>query len=180
MRCARFRSRELIARMKIAGDLYMNAELPLGDGTQTPDDFVKQQSASTGLPEALCRGEHEEEPVRAERDGEHPEVADARVGFERADNRLRRGERRADQLPGAEPGAGPGAAVELARRSHVVAADHPDAGRAGAEAGPSGAVDAVSRGRSVLSRPVFRARRFRFIPAKRRSARRSSPRAAAA
>jgi acyl-CoA reductase-like NAD-dependent aldehyde dehydrogenase len=46
---------ELIARMKIAGDLYMNAELPLGDGTQTPQEFVRQQSASTGLPEALCR-----------------------------------------------------------------------------------------------------------------------------
>jgi hypothetical protein len=47
---------ELVARVKIAGDLYMNAELPLGDGSQTPDDFVKQQSASTGLPEVLCRG----------------------------------------------------------------------------------------------------------------------------
>jgi acyl-CoA reductase-like NAD-dependent aldehyde dehydrogenase len=46
---------ELIARMKIAGDSYMNDELPIGDGTQAPDDFVKQQSASTGLPEALCR-----------------------------------------------------------------------------------------------------------------------------
>ena len=47
---------ELIAKMRVAGDLYMNAELPLGDGTQTPDDFVRQQSASTGLPESLCRG----------------------------------------------------------------------------------------------------------------------------
>jgi acyl-CoA reductase-like NAD-dependent aldehyde dehydrogenase len=46
---------ELIERMKAAGDLYMNAELPLGDGSQTPDDFARQQSASTGLPEALCR-----------------------------------------------------------------------------------------------------------------------------
>jgi len=46
---------ELIARMKTAGDSYMNDELPIGDGTQTPDDFVRQQSASTGLPEALCR-----------------------------------------------------------------------------------------------------------------------------
>ena len=46
---------DLIACMKTAGDLYMNAELPLGDGTQTPDDFVRQQSASTGLPEAMCR-----------------------------------------------------------------------------------------------------------------------------
>ena len=47
---------ELLARMKVAGDLYMNAELPLGDGSQTPDDFARQQSASTGLPESLCRG----------------------------------------------------------------------------------------------------------------------------
>src|SRR5688500_18853896 len=46
---------DLIARMKVAGDLYMNAELPLGDGSQTPDDFANQQSASTGLPVALCR-----------------------------------------------------------------------------------------------------------------------------
>lgn len=46
---------DLIARMKTAGNLYMNAELPLGDGTQTPDDFVRQQSASTGLPEVMCR-----------------------------------------------------------------------------------------------------------------------------
>jgi acyl-CoA reductase-like NAD-dependent aldehyde dehydrogenase len=46
---------ELIARMKVAGDLYMNAELPLGDGSQTPEDFAQQQSASTGLPVALCR-----------------------------------------------------------------------------------------------------------------------------
>jgi acyl-CoA reductase-like NAD-dependent aldehyde dehydrogenase len=46
---------ELIARMKTAGNLYMNAELPLGDGMQTPDEFVRQQSGSTGLPEAMCR-----------------------------------------------------------------------------------------------------------------------------
>ena len=46
---------ELVARMKTAGDLYMNAELPLGDGSQTPDEFARQQSATTGLPESLCR-----------------------------------------------------------------------------------------------------------------------------
>src|SRR6185436_11703098 len=50
---------ELIAKMKIAGDLYTNAELPIGDGVQTPDDFVRQQSASTGLPEVLCRANME-------------------------------------------------------------------------------------------------------------------------
>jgi acyl-CoA reductase-like NAD-dependent aldehyde dehydrogenase len=51
----RFSIAELLAMMKTAGDYYMNAELPIGDGSQTPDQFVKQQSASTGLPESLCR-----------------------------------------------------------------------------------------------------------------------------
>jgi acyl-CoA reductase-like NAD-dependent aldehyde dehydrogenase len=46
---------DLIARAANAGDLYMNATLPMGDGSQSPDDFVKAQSATTGLPERLCR-----------------------------------------------------------------------------------------------------------------------------
>src|SRR6266508_1944933 len=46
---------ELIARVGAAGELYMNATLPMGDGTQTPDQFVRAQSASTGLPEHMCR-----------------------------------------------------------------------------------------------------------------------------
>src|SRR4249920_603377 len=46
---------ELIARAGKAGELYMNATLPIGDGTQSPDAFVRAQSASTGLPERLCR-----------------------------------------------------------------------------------------------------------------------------
>ena len=44
---------ELIARVAKAGELYASAELPMGDGRQTPDDFVHAQSASTGLPERL-------------------------------------------------------------------------------------------------------------------------------
>ena len=46
---------ELIARVVNAGDLYMNATLPMGDATQTPDEFVRAQSATTGIPERLCR-----------------------------------------------------------------------------------------------------------------------------
>jgi acyl-CoA reductase-like NAD-dependent aldehyde dehydrogenase len=46
---------DLIARVGKAGELYANAELPMGDGTQTPDAFVHAQSATTGLPERLCR-----------------------------------------------------------------------------------------------------------------------------
>jgi acyl-CoA reductase-like NAD-dependent aldehyde dehydrogenase len=46
---------ELISRVKKAADLYVEAELPLGDGTQTPEQFVRMQSATTGLPEHMCR-----------------------------------------------------------------------------------------------------------------------------
>src|SRR3989441_12189795 len=46
---------ELVVRVGKAGELYMDATLPMGDGTQTPDEFVRAQSASTGLPERLCR-----------------------------------------------------------------------------------------------------------------------------
>src|SRR6266704_82376 len=47
--------RELINMMKKAGELYKDATLPMGDGVQSPDDFARQQSASTGLPEHMCK-----------------------------------------------------------------------------------------------------------------------------
>jgi acyl-CoA reductase-like NAD-dependent aldehyde dehydrogenase len=47
--------RDILERVKKAGDLYVNADLPLGDGTQSPDQFVRMQSATTGLPEHMCR-----------------------------------------------------------------------------------------------------------------------------
>lgn len=46
---------DLIKMVKKAADLYVNADLPLGDGTQSPDQFVRMQSATTGLPEHMCR-----------------------------------------------------------------------------------------------------------------------------
>ena len=46
---------DLIAMMKKAADHYLNGTLPMGDGRQTPDDFARQQSASTGLPEHMCK-----------------------------------------------------------------------------------------------------------------------------
>src|SRR6188474_2573749 len=46
---------DLIAKVGAAGELYMNATLPIGDGTQTPEEFARAQSASTGLPERMCR-----------------------------------------------------------------------------------------------------------------------------
>src|SRR5262245_63139228 len=47
--------KEVLERIKKAADLYTKAELPLGDGTQTPEQFVRMQSATTGLPEHMCR-----------------------------------------------------------------------------------------------------------------------------
>jgi acyl-CoA reductase-like NAD-dependent aldehyde dehydrogenase len=50
-----FKPEDLIERIKKAADLYLNATLPMGDGTQTPDQFARQQSASTGLPEHMAK-----------------------------------------------------------------------------------------------------------------------------
>src|SRR5256712_3823274 len=47
--------RDLIKMMQKAADLYRDATLPMGDGVQSPDDFARQQSASTGLPEHMCK-----------------------------------------------------------------------------------------------------------------------------
>src|SRR5215471_6105125 len=47
--------KDLLGMVKKAGELYAKAELPLGDGTQSPDQFVRMQSATTGLPEHMCR-----------------------------------------------------------------------------------------------------------------------------
>ena len=46
--------RDLVQVMKKAADLYRDATLPMGDGEQSPADFARQQSASTGLPEHMC------------------------------------------------------------------------------------------------------------------------------
>ena len=50
---------QLIARLKRAADLYADQPLPMGDGRQTPEEFVHAQSASTGLPEHMCRANME-------------------------------------------------------------------------------------------------------------------------
>jgi acyl-CoA reductase-like NAD-dependent aldehyde dehydrogenase len=46
---------ELIGLMKKAADLYLEGDLPIGDGAQSPEAFTRQQSASTGLPEHMCK-----------------------------------------------------------------------------------------------------------------------------
>src|SRR5260370_18829710 len=46
---------ELIGLMKKAADLYLSDALPMGAGEQTPDEFARHPSASTGLPEHMCK-----------------------------------------------------------------------------------------------------------------------------
>ena len=46
---------ELVAMSKKAAELFENGDLKVGDSIQTVDQFVHQQSASTGLPEHMCR-----------------------------------------------------------------------------------------------------------------------------
>ncbi len=50
-----FTIKELMALAKKAGKLFMEGALPLGNSTQTFDDYVKQLSATTGMPQSLCR-----------------------------------------------------------------------------------------------------------------------------
>jgi acyl-CoA reductase-like NAD-dependent aldehyde dehydrogenase len=47
---------ELIDRCGKAGELFVSGTLAVGDSQQTPDDFIAQQSATTGMPLAMCRG----------------------------------------------------------------------------------------------------------------------------
>ena len=52
---SRFSTKELVNICTRAGEHFTNDALNLGDTTQSPDDYVKQVSATTGLPHALAR-----------------------------------------------------------------------------------------------------------------------------
>jgi len=52
---AEFTTEQLIAMCRQAADYFMNDTLPVGDGSQTPDDYVRQLSATTGMPHVLVR-----------------------------------------------------------------------------------------------------------------------------
>ena len=58
-RLREFKPTELIDRIGRAAEFYSSGNLAIGDGTQTPDEFVHAQSASTGLPEHMCRANME-------------------------------------------------------------------------------------------------------------------------
>src|SRR5215218_8550311 len=51
----RFSTRELVQICSRAAHHFTDDPLPLGDSSQSPDDYVKQISATTGLPHVLAR-----------------------------------------------------------------------------------------------------------------------------
>ena len=61
---------ELIDRLRHAGALFGSAELPLGDGRLGVDEFVELQSATTGLPQVLCRSNMQKNQFVLEHMGE--------------------------------------------------------------------------------------------------------------
>lgn len=46
---------DLLAISKRAAELFLNGTLPLGDDTQSPEDYVRQISATTGMPHVMAR-----------------------------------------------------------------------------------------------------------------------------
>ena len=50
-----FSMRDLVALSAKAAELFTTGTLPLGDDHQTPDDYVRQLSATTGLPHVMVR-----------------------------------------------------------------------------------------------------------------------------
>jgi acyl-CoA reductase-like NAD-dependent aldehyde dehydrogenase len=52
---AKFSVAELIEMSVRASEIFAHDELPVGDEMQTPDDYVRQVSATTGLPYVLAR-----------------------------------------------------------------------------------------------------------------------------
>ncbi len=50
-----FTTDQLLAMCKQAAESYLHGSLPVGDGEQTADDYVRQLSATTGMPNVLVR-----------------------------------------------------------------------------------------------------------------------------
>src|ERR1041384_5665617 len=50
-----FRMRELLDICKAAAGKFMTADLPIGDSPQSFEDYIRHLSATTGMPQALCR-----------------------------------------------------------------------------------------------------------------------------
>lgn len=52
---AAYSTEQLVAMCKRAAESFMNETLPVGDQSQSPDDYVRQLSSTTGMPHVLVR-----------------------------------------------------------------------------------------------------------------------------
>src|ERR1700677_4031983 len=50
-----FSTADLIAISRRAADIFLNESLPIGDDSQSPDDYLKQLASTTGMPHSLAR-----------------------------------------------------------------------------------------------------------------------------
>lgn len=107
--------RDLLAVCRRAAELFTHGELPLGESGQSPADYRRQLSATTGLPEALARRNMEKiRFVLAEMEtvlagltrGLELEVLDRGLGVE--EGRRVSFRREADRLGAVLPGNSPG------------------------------------------------------------------------
>jgi acyl-CoA reductase-like NAD-dependent aldehyde dehydrogenase len=46
---------KLLEICKKAAELFLKGDLPIGEDIQSPEDYIKQLSATTGMPEVICR-----------------------------------------------------------------------------------------------------------------------------
>ncbi len=127
----------------------MNATLPMGTVMQTADEFAHAQSASTGLPERMCRANMKKNAFVLSEMRNILESLTRGLSFDVLATGQGRRARRPHQLPGAESRARSRAAVEFAGRARAVDADRPDADRTRAQARSTGAMDAVSHGLGI-------------------------------
>jgi acyl-CoA reductase-like NAD-dependent aldehyde dehydrogenase len=51
-----FTVKELVAMCKKAADVFLNGSVTVGDSPQSFDDYVRDLSATTGMPHSYCRG----------------------------------------------------------------------------------------------------------------------------
>jgi hypothetical protein len=159
----------LVDWCKKAADLYLTATLPLGNGTQSPQEFCTVQSATTGLPEHMCASNMKKNHFVLSHMGDILEALTRGLPYDV----LTRGfgvEHR-----GVTVSYQANAPVKLPRRSHALAARDAHASGPGPQTGPARAVDPVPHVRGLRSGRLP-PRSLLDLPRRRRSRRRGPAR----
>ncbi len=160
----------LVESCKKAADLYLTATLPLGNGTQSPQEFCTVQSATTGLPEHMCAANMKKNHFVLSHMGDILEALTRGLPYDiltKGYGVEHRGVTVSYQANA--PVLGAVASLQLTRRAHTLAAGDAHANRPRPEARPARAVDPVPHVRGLCPGRLP-AKRFRSIPAAAKSA----------